>query len=68
MGKANGRQINGEYISTEKNGLVSSLYKTLGFEKVVTVRDDSIVKDQWIYANYDLENLETNHHALVNEV
>ena len=68
LGKANGRQINGEYVSTEKNGLVSSLYKTLGFEKVVTVRDDSIVKDQWIYANYDLENLETNHHALVNEV
>ncbi|MEE2618377.1 MAG: HAD-IIIC family phosphatase, partial [Candidatus Poribacteria bacterium] len=68
LGKANGRQINGEYIPTEKNGLVSSLYKTLGFEKVVTVRDDSIVKDQWIYANYDLENLETNHHALVNEV
>jgi FkbH-like protein len=66
--KANGRQINGEYISTEKNGLVRLLYKTLGFEKVIAVTDDNVAKDQWIYANYDLKNLATNHHAKVKEV
>ena len=66
--KANGRQINGEYIPTEKNGLVRSLYKTLGFKKVAAVTDDKVVKDQWVYANYDWGNIDIKHHAKVNEV
>ena len=34
--KANGKNINGEYVPTEKNGLVQSLFETLGFKKIIS--------------------------------
>ena len=66
--KANGKQVNGEYIPTEKNGLVQSLFKTLGFEKNISDRENNPVKDNWIYANYDLKDSSVKHYASIKEV
>jgi len=66
--KANGKQVNGEYIPTEKNGLVQSLFKTLGFEKNISTRENNPTKDEWIYVNYDLKDSSMKHYASVKEV
>tara|TARA_B100002003_G_scaffold10940_1_gene9395 strand:+ start:2996 stop:4894 length:1899 start_codon:yes stop_codon:yes gene_type:complete len=66
--KANGKQVSGEYIPTEKNALVRSLYETLGFKKVATTPDNNTSKDEWVYANYGLKNLPPKHYVSVSEV
>ena len=66
--KANGKQVNGEYIPTEKNGLVQSLFKTLGFEKNISDRENNPAKDNWIYAHYDLKDSSVKHYASIKEV
>ena len=68
LGKANGKQVRGEYIPTEKNGLVRSLYKTLGFKKVDTTLGDNTGKEEWVYANYDLKSLSPKHYVSVKEI
>jgi FkbH-like protein len=66
--KANGKQVKGEYIPTEKNELVQSLFKTLGFKKNISAQENNSTKIEWIYANYDLNDLSIKHYALVKEV
>jgi FkbH-like protein len=66
--KANGKQVSGEYIPTEKNALVRSLYETLGFKKVATTPDNNTGKDEWVYANYGVENLPPKHYVSISEV
>ena len=63
-----GKTICGEYVPTEKNGLVRSLYKTLGFEKVAKTTDNNNNKEQWAYANYNSEEPPPKHHASINEI
>ncbi|MCS5623831.1 MAG: hypothetical protein NZ735_07725, partial [Candidatus Marinimicrobia bacterium] len=58
----------GEYIPTGKNGLVRSLYKTLGFKKVDTTLGDNTGKEEWVYANYDLKSLSPKHYVSVKEI
>jgi len=65
--KANGKQIRGEYIPTEKNGLVRALYKTLGFEKVTKTQNNNN-NEQWVYANYNSEKSSPKHYASINEI
>ena len=63
-----GKTICGEYIPTEKNGLVRSLYKTLGFEKLTETSGDNKDSEQWVYANYDPEESSAKHHVSINEM
>ena len=66
--KANGKQVNGEYIPTEKTGLAQSLFKTLGFEKNISDRENNPATTHWIYANYALKSLSPKHYVSVNEI
>ena len=66
--KANGKQIRGEYIPTEKNGLVRSLYQVLGFKKVTKTPNNNNNAEQWAYANYNSEKSSPKHYASINEI
>jgi len=47
VGQAAGRPIRGEYLATEKNGLVKSLYERLGFTR--TGQDTATGAELWEY-------------------
>ncbi|MDP6477789.1 MAG: hypothetical protein QF502_07755, partial [Nitrospinaceae bacterium] len=66
--KANGKHISGEYIPTEKNGLVQSLYKTLGFKKITKTKNNHSSGEQWVYANYNSEKSSPKHYTTINEI
>ena len=63
--KAAGKQVRGEYISTEKNVLVRSLYKELGFEKINSHEGGESEIQEWVYANYDLEGFQKKHYVSI---
>ena len=64
--KAAGKKVRGEYIPTEKNGLVQSLYKELGFKKINAHRSGEDETQEWVYADYDLACLPPKHHVSIN--
>ncbi len=64
--KAAGEKVRGEYIPTEKNGLVKSLYKELGFKKINAHRSGEGETQEWVYADYDLACLPPKHHVSIN--
>ena len=57
--------MRGEYIPTEKNNLVRSLYKELGFKKINAVQVNENETEEWIYANYDLADLPPKHYVSI---
>jgi FkbH-like protein len=63
--KAAGKQVRGEYISTEKNILVRSLYKELGFKKINSLKGGESEIQEWVYANYDLEGFQKKHYVSI---
>lgn len=66
--KAAGKKVRGEYIPTEKNSLVRSLYKELGFKKTTGLRDDNNETQEWVYADYDLADLPKKHYVSINMI
>jgi len=63
--KAAGKKVRGEYIPTEKNNLVRSLYKELGFKKINAVQVNENETEEWIYADYDLADLPPKHYVSI---
>ena len=68
LNKATGKQIVGDYIPTEKNGLVQLFYKTLGFKKFPTTPNTNDNKVQWVYSDSNLKKPPPKHHVLANEI
>ena len=64
--KAAGKKVRGEYIPTEKNGLVQSLYKELGFKKINGHRSGEDETQEWLYADYDLTGIPPKHYVSIN--
>ena len=65
--KANGKKIIGEYIPTEKNGLVRLHYETLDFNRSARSIEQNN-KEQWTYSNSNLKKLPPKHYVLINEL
>ena len=65
--KADGKKIIGEYIPTEKNGLVRLHYETLGFNRSARSIEQNN-KEQWTYSNSNLKKLPPKHYVLINEL
>jgi FkbH-like protein len=63
--RAAGKKVRGEYIPTEKNNLVRSLYKELGFKKINAVQVNENETEEWIYADYDLADLPPKHYVSI---
>ena len=57
--------MRGEYIPTEKNGLVKSLYNELGFKKINEHRSGEDETQEWLYADYDLADLPLKHYVSI---
>ena len=66
--KSRGKKIIGEYIPTEKNGLVRLLYQNLGFKKLTSATNKKNGCEQWTYANSDSENSPPKHYVLIKEI
>ena len=65
--KANGKKIIGEYIPTEKNGLVRLHYETLDFNRPARSIEQNN-KEQWTYSNSNLKKIPPKHYVLINEL
>jgi len=66
--KANGKQIMGEYIPTEKNGLIKSLYETLGFNRPVMTLEQNSNEEQWVYSDANLKKSPPKHYVSISEL
>ena len=65
--KANGKKIIGEYIPTEKNGLVRLHYEAFDFNRSARSIEQNN-KEQWTYSNSNLKKLPPKHYVLINEL
>ncbi|QPJ65213.1 MAG: HAD-IIIC family phosphatase [Candidatus Nitrohelix vancouverensis] len=65
LGKAEGRRVRGEFRPTEKNGLVKSLYSSLGFSK--TGGDDSET-EIWLYDPQAADATPPKHFTTIKEL
>ena len=66
--KANGEQIIGEYIPTEKNGLIKSHYETLGFNRSARNIDQNNNEEQWVYSDSNLKKSPPKHYVLISKL
>jgi predicted enzyme involved in methoxymalonyl-ACP biosynthesis len=66
--KANGEQIIGEYIPTDKNRLVRLHYETLGFHRSARTIEQNNNEEQWVYSNANLKNTPPKHYTLIGEI
>jgi len=66
--KANGKQIIGEYIPTDKNGLVRLHYETLGFHRSARTIEQNNNEEQWVYSNSNSKNNPPKHFTLIGEI
>ena len=58
--------MRGEYIPTEKNSLVRSPYKELGFKKINDLRGGENETQEWLYADYGLAGIPPKHYVSIN--
>jgi FkbH-like protein len=63
-----GKKIIGEYVPTEKNGLVRLLYQNLGFKKIIGTTDEKKDCEQWEYANTNSKPPPPKHYVLIKEI
>ena len=66
--KANGKQLIGEYIPTDKNGLVRLHYETLGFHRSARTIEQNNNEEQWIYSNSNSKKLPPKYYVSISEL